>query len=131
MLATTKSLVARLLTNVIKVDAAQLVTLVTQATLHLLTLLLAPCIIGSRRQLLALHLVIHVTAPTLDDCLFVARRTLARMTFCRARMRLPRLTALERPFADPLARRDLVEARFSFAPHYGLFSARAAANSFR
>lgn len=80
-------------TNVIDVDAALLVALVSAAATLLDAPFPASCIVGTRGQLGAFHFLVHVAAAALHTGLFIAGRTLADVAFAHAHVRTAGLAA--------------------------------------
>lgn len=86
--AAAQSLRTRQRTDVLDVDATQLIAIVFAARPLLLAALLATRVIGFACQISAGDLPVHVTASTLDVAAQVALRTLTHVTWCFAGVRI-------------------------------------------
>lgn len=131
MTAAGQHLRAGLRADVIVIDAALLVALVFGTVPHPSATFLAAGVIGACLELLALDLLIHVTATTLDESSFVARRTLTQVASAIANVMRPRGTARKLLSTDSLTNRDGIQARFAFSFDDGLLSAGTRRNDLR
>lgn len=86
--AAAQGLRTRQRTDVLDVDAAQLVAVVLAAGPLLLAAFLAARVVGLARQVLASDLAVHVTASALDVSVQVAFRALPHVTRCLADVRI-------------------------------------------
>lgn len=104
----------------IVIDAALLVALVLGAGAHPSATFLAAGIVGSGLQLLALDLLIHVAATTLDQSGFVARWTFIQVASGVANVVCSRAAARKLLSTDGLTNWDGVQTGFAFSFHDGL-----------
>lgn len=100
---------AGLCAEVIVIDATLLIALVLGTAAHPSATFLAAGIVGTCLELLALDLLIHVTAATLDDGGFVAWRTLTQVTTGLANVMCTRSTTRKLLSTDCLADRNWIK----------------------
>lgn len=115
----------------IVIDATLLVALVLGTATHPGATFLAAGIVSACLKLLALDLLIHMTATTLDESGFVARKTLTQVASGVANMMRTRGTTRKLLSTDSLTNRDRIQARFAFSFDDGLFSTGTRCNDLR
>lgn len=92
------------------IDATLLVALVLGTATYPSTAFLAAGIVSACLELFALDLLIHMTATTLDESGFVARRTLTQVTSDVANMMRTGGTTRKLLSTDSLTNRDRIQA---------------------